>query len=949
MKKNNLSTLLLACCVLLCSNLMAQRAKQVNPFIGTAEHGHTYPGAVAPFGMVQLSPDTRLDGWDGCSGYHYSDSVVYGFSHTHLSGTGCLDYGDILFIPVDQNATFDNYASGFKHQNEKAWAGYYCVKLDRYDITAELTATERAGYHRYTFNKQGATKMLLIDLKHRDYCISSSYQQIDKYTLTGSRNSKAWNPNQKLFFATKFSLPIKEIKEQNIDGRIKLIITFEDQAQNDNTLEASVAISSVSEQGALINLDAESAQNFASAQKESEYLWNRELGKIDIVGGTKEQQTVFYTALYHSMIAPNIYSDANGAYCGMDGKIYNTKGYARYSVFSLWDTFRTLHPLLTIIDRKRSFDFVNSALDMYKQSGVLPVWELWGYETYCMIGMHGISMLTDCYRKGIYGDNELTLQAMINNASYWRRKQNMLSHNTTNFPSFGLEFFDSCKYISSEWENESVSKNIEYSYNMWCVAQIAHDMGQEELYNEFIKKAQYYKNLYNPKNKFMQPKENCRFTPNFNPTQIDINYTEGNGFQYTFFVPQDISGLKNLMGGDSVFVQYLDSCFFGKQTISGRSQADVTGLIGQYAHGNEPSHHTAYLYCYAGVAPKTQKIVNQILTTLYSDKPSGICGNDDCGQMSAWYVMSAMGFYPVCPGSNEYVIGSPLFDKVVIHFDNGNNFTLIAPHSSPKAFYIKSSTLNGKRYDKTFINHFDIITGGTLAFEMSEKPNYDYGKDENDRPLSEITDNIINPEPYLEYEGSETFTDSLKVTIHNDQKTKDTILYSTCSLQVGNAMAHFYKLNKDRKVTLLSQYDNQYTAGGPQALIDQRRGNDNWRLGAWQGYQGIDFECILDLGEGECVKRLGANFIQDISPWIFMPLWVKYYVSEDGEHFNLLEEVSNPISEHEEKTTTHTFFTTKSINARYIKVVAKNRGVNPAWHLSPGEKSWLFIDEIVIE
>ena len=983
MKKRSLFLFLLG---LFSISLFAQKSLHfdkkvdlVDPFIGTAFHGHTYPGAVAPFGMVQLSPDTRLDGWDGCSAYHYSDSIIYGFSHTHLSGTGCSDYGDILFMPTTKGINANGFAEVFSHKNEKAKAGYYSVMFSNAPIFVELTATERAGYHRYHFHGKDRERNLLIDLKHRDLLLASSWEKIDDKTIVGMRRSKAWNEDQVIYFAASFSEPILSLVYDS--SNVQLFLCFGMNSTEDTKLDIAVSLSSVSTDGALRNLRAEKAKEFDEAKQIANKLWEKELNKIDIEGGTLEQQRTFYTAMYHAMIAPNLYSDVDGQYLGMDRKIQTAKNYDRYTVFSLWDTYRTLHPLLTIIDQKRTKDFVNTALDIYNQSGILPVWELASYETYCMIGIHGISMITDAYLKGIKGDEKLTLLALINNASSSRRIKNLDKKGIYNPQLFGLDYFDNNGYISSEQEHESVSKTLEYSYNMWCVAQVAKAKKENLIYEEFIQKAQNYKNLYNPKNKFIQPRINGKFTPNFDPKQIDQNYTEGNGWQYGFYVPHDIRGHINLMGGDEVYSKYLDECFNSKEKTTGRQQADVTGLIGQYAHGNEPSHHMAYLYTYAAEAWKTQELVRRILTTLYTDKADGICGNDDAGQMSAWYIMSALGFYPVCPSSNEYVIGSPLFDKATIRLENGKSFVINSPQGKNTP-YVKEIKLNGKKYKNTFLNHFDIMNGGTIDFEMDSKPNKKFGKKESTRPHSEVTDFPITIVPHFEYEGTQTFTDTKQIYInsingnilmptldynerslvhfgdndykHRDIKINETVRITATSTSEENVESKpislkFNKIPSGRKVKLLTEYNSQYTGGGAEGLIDQITGGNKWRLGSWQGYNEINFVAIVDLGEKQDINRIGGNFIQEIKSWIYLPTQVNYYISDDGENFKLLETIPTPIHETDETTQTNTFFTKNPFSARYIKVEAINIGKNPNWHISKGEKAWLFIDEIFIE
>ncbi len=947
---------------LLVTNVFAQKTKLVNPFVGTDSHGHTYPGVVAPFGMVQLSPDTRLSGWDGCSGYHYTDNKIYGFSHTHLSGTGVEDLCDFLFVPTVHSQNYEDLRLSFSHSDEEAFAGYYKVKgFNKQSITVELAADERHGYHLYTYPKND-TMAVVIDLKHRDFTLDWNVEIKDKRTVVGYRSSKSWSDNQQLYFASCFN---KDIVSHFLDKQTgRLYLYFGQTNKVGQQLEVRVSISSVDKQGAIKNLNDQYENTFQQAKKQSISLWEKALSVIEIEGGTLEQRRTFYTSLYHCMISPNLYSDVDGRYRSMinnnkdknnliDGNtplkpISVAKGYDRYSIFSLWDTYRAWNPLMTIIRPDMCLQFEKTFLDYYLQTNELPMWELHSWETYCMIGIHGVSVLAEWIRKGITVDNDLALKAMIS---------------TANMNKLGLNFFNQDGYISSEKEHESVSKNVEIAYNMYCISQVAKDLNQMDTYRQYIQKAQYYKNLFNPKNTFIQPKENGRFIPNFDPKQVDINYTEGNGWHYTFYVPQDVNTLIEMMGGDKAFEKKLDECFNSKESTTGRNQADVTGLIGQYAHGNEPSQHTAYLYNYIGKPYKTQKLVRQILTTLYSDRPDGVCGNDDCGQMAAWYVMSAMGLYAVSPVSCQYVIGSPLFDKVTINLPNNKKF-VITSKQGENTPYVKSLKFNNQPYTKSYISHNDIVNGGSLAFEMSNEPNKDFASKKQDCPYSKITDNLISITPYLEYDGTGTFSESLKVKVNyldknfKQKEQKNLVVDSTSTLTFVNkdkdseskqVSASFYKIPKGRTIKLLTKYSSQYTAGGDNALIDQKEGTDNWRLGCWQGYSGEDVEAIIDLGQEIDINSIGGHFIQDQRAWIFMPTKVEYYISNNGKDFTLLQTVDNPIDEHKDGIVTHLFSTTKPTKTRYIKMKAINRKTNPSWHLSPGETSWLFIDEIKIK
>ena len=957
---------------LLCvQTLNAQKTNEVNTLIGTDAHGHTYPGATSPFGMIQLSPDTRQDSWDGCSGYHYSDKVIYGFSHTHLSGTGCLDYGDILFIPTIKDWNENDFSMTFEHKNEFATAGIYKVKnLNKQGIDAYLTTTERVGFHKYVFPASSKSTSIIIDLLWRDELLDYDYKILNDSTVVGYRCSKSWNENQKIFFATIFS---SKISKHKFDEQTKrLFLEFEPAEENNKkTIEARTAISSVNEEGALKNLASEESIRFDKALTKNTALWEKELGKIEIFGGTQKQRDIFYTSLYHCMIAPNLYSDVDNLYRGMDDKIQNAKDYNRYTVFSLWDTYRTLHPLLSIIDQKRSMDFAKTFIDMQLQNGELPMWELASAETHCMIGMHGISVLAELYQKGIYAYPKLTLESMINNANPELREINKRNYTNKKHNLLGLDYFTKNGYISSEFEHEGVSKTVEYAYNMYCVAQVAKSQGRMDLYDEYIKKSQYYRNLINPATGFIHPKENGRFLPNFDLRQIDQNYTEGNGWHYTFYAPHDIPALINLMGGELEFCKKLDKLFSKSATPNGRNQADVTGLIGGYAHGNEPSQHSAYLYTYAGQPHKTQQYVRQILTTLYDNTPDGICGNDDVGQMSAWYVMSAMGLYPVSPVDKEYIITTPLFERSVIHLENGKTFTIIAPEADKKK-YIFEIYLNGKEINDYKISHEDIMKGGELRMILSNVPVIENEVSEA-RKLNSKTDIVITP--YLSYEGTATFTDSLIVeafafypedTIELTFESGKTLsfvgkgrfvlneseslsMYSKNGKTSQKVEARFYKIPKGRKVKVLSKYNNQYTAGGDKGLIDQKRGGDNWKLGLWQGYWGEDFVAVLEVNKDGIPSRLGANFIQDQKSWIFLPSEVEYYVSDDGKNYKLLEVVKNDMPERSEEILQKTFYTSKPIEHRFIKVIAKNIKKNPSWHLSAGEKAWLFTDEIIFE
>ena len=663
-------------------------SEYVNPFVGTGGHGHTFPGAASPFGMVQLSPDTRIDdSWDGCGGYHYDDSFIYGFSHTHLNGTGVSDYGDILLMPTMGEPSFDNkiYASTFSHANEKASAGFYSVKLDKHNIDVRLTTSTRVGFHEYTFNNAGQANIIL-DLNHRDKLLYGEVRIVNPTTIEILRRSEAWARDQYVYARIEFNVPLKVnlVKEKNkentkLEGIFKgteLALSFYKQVKKGEKILVKVSLSPTSYEGAKLNSSEIKHWDFEKVKQDAETLWNKELSKIEVTSDDKDKLVIFYTALYHTMMQPNIAQDIDGKYRGRDNQIHTAEGFDYYTVFSLWDTFRGAHPLYTLIDKKRTSDFINTFIKQYEQGGRLPVWELASNETDCMIGYHSVSVIADAMAKGITGfDYEKAFEA--SKASAMR-------------DVLGLEAYKKNGFISMDDEHESVSKTLEYAYDDWCIAQMAQILNKKEDYQYFMKRSQNWKNIFDWETSFMRPKKNGGWDKPFDPREVNNNFTEGNSWQYSFFVPQDISGMIQAYGGPEKFEAKLDALFNAESKTTGREQVDVTGLIGQYAHGNEPSHHMAYLYNFVNKPYKTQEKVRQILTELYKNDPDGVSGNEDCGQMSAWYVLSAMGFYPVTPASNDYIIGKPLFKKATIHLENGKQFVISAKNLSDKNIYIES-------------------------------------------------------------------------------------------------------------------------------------------------------------------------------------------------------------------------------------------------------------------
>ncbi|MDD4603244.1 MAG: GH92 family glycosyl hydrolase [Bacteroidales bacterium] len=948
----------------------------VNPFIGTGGHGHTFPGASVPFGMVQLSPDTRLKGWDGCSAYHGTDSVIYGFSHTHLSGTGCSDYGDILIMPVIGKVNLTNYAysSPFRKSDEVASPGYYRVDLTKYGIKVELTASARVGFHCYTFPASSEANIVL-DLKHRDKVLESGLKVTGSDEVEGYRISRNWADKQMIYFVARFSKPFKTFtlakgSETSSDWReisgedIKAFFTFT--TTNQEKILVKVGISGVSIEGARKNLESEiPGWDFSAIANQAALTWNKELGKIKVEGGTHDQRIIFYTALYHTMLQPNIYNDVDGQYRGRDLKIHQTDGFDYYTVFSLWDTYRAANPLYTIIEPARTNDFIRTFLRQYQEGGMLPVWELSSNETGCMIGYHSVSVIADAFQKGIKGyDTLLALTAMKHSA-----EQNHL----------GLKYYQTKGYIPADQEGESVSKTLEYAYDDWCIAMMAHAMGKQEDYKTYIRRAQNYKNLYDNSTGFFRAKKNeTWFTP-FDPFEVNFNYTEANAWQYSLYVPQDMEVFIALSGGRNRVKARLDSLFSTNSKTTGREQSDISGMIGQYAHGNEPSHHMAYLYDYVSCPWKTQELIHKICHDFYKNDPDGLIGNEDCGQMSAWYVLSAMGFYPVTPGSGNYAIGSPLFPKAVITLENGKTFTIRANNAGDQNFYIQSASLNGKPCSRTYLSHEDILKGGEMVFNMGSTPNKAWGVGAGASPPSRISDYLTIPVPSVEI-GQPTFIDNTMIALSSpiesayilytldgsDPTIKSTVYQRPFRISKTTTLkamaykpdmpksfimeAHFIQIPKNRKITLNTTPAGQYSAGGELALIDFQRGGNDFRTGKWQGYEGVDLNAVIDLGEDLTIRHLGLGCYQEQSAWIFMPEEVSFFTSSDGVNYKLAETIINDVPEKADGSMVKEFtFDFKPEKIRYVKVVAKNRGICPPWHLGAGKKAWIFVDEITVE
>ena len=900
----------------------------VNPFVGTDGHGHTFPGAIVPFGMIQPSPDTRLDGWDGCSGYHYSDDTVYGFSHTHLSGTGCSDYGDVLLMPVDQLQMHDmkfgdsmrmHYCFEFSHDDEVAQAGYYSVKPRKGRITTvkqvELTVDRRVAYHRYTYEQ--IDNGIVLDLRHRDVLLSGKIMERDGL-IVGWRESNAWNPDQHLYYAIRSSVPFEIVHYS--DDSTQAILHLPPHTEQ---VELQVAISGVDIEGAIGNLNAAEYKNFDEARKGADSIWEAALGKLRVEGGTDEQKRCFYTALYHCMTSPYLWSDVDGRYRGTDNQIHTVDpGREVYTVFSLWATYRALHPLLTQIEPERTVDFVYTAMKNFEQGGELPMWELASHETHCMIGYHAVPMLLEAYIYLAEKDGTLAgytpqqlLAAMV-----------ATSNRTEAHRAYGAQ-----GYLTSELDNESVSKTLEYAYDDWCIARMAEIAGDTATARNYWIRCQSWQNIIDG-NGFAHPKRNGGWVTPFDPTEVNNHFTEANSWQYSTYVPHDIDAWVEHIGGKNQAIAFLDSLFEGHNAMSGRDQADVTGLIGMYAHGNEPSHHAAWLYALLGQPEKTEKYVHKILNELYTSKPDGLCGNEDCGQMSAWYVLASLGCYEVCPGSGIWVETKPIFT-----------------FASPKKDWKRPSLLP------------PLPPGYVGGFRITPCPVFDDWRQQvtDSRQVSlslpgysdaEILydKNMICPDCEDLFHP---YTEPIKVT------GRDLGEYVVAKAKVkGRLMSqivtqNYSRVQTDMKVTYLTQPAPQYTENGPEGMVDGVFGNSNYRIGGWQGWQG-DMVAVVELEKVKTVKHVGAHCLENMRSWIFFPKSVSVEYSLDGQIWKPYGEVKNtqfaPVHERQEESVVHCFAVNGSAQAKYLKITLHNYGLLPSWHISAGQQAWIFVDELEI-
>ncbi len=948
----------------------------VNPFIGTGGHGHTYPGASAPFGMMQLSPDTRYEGWDGCSGYHYSDSIIYGFSHTHLSGTGVPDYCDLLIVPQSGKAitqpgysTEGGYGSKFSHANEKATPGFYSVHLDDANIDVRLTVTERAGFHEYTFNNTKDEKHILIDLDHRDKLHGAEFNIIDKQTIEGHRFSEAWATDQLFFFHLKTDIPYSKAKFIQKNGQHKLLLTFPTSAVKVNV---KVGMSNVDTKGARQNLEKEIPDwDFMQVHKTTQREWEKELACVYFYSENEEYMFNFYTALYHSFLAPNVFSDVDGRYLGLDMNIHQLGDSTdqHYTVFSLWDTYRATHPLFTLTQTRRNNDFVRTFLRQFDQGGDLPVWELAGNETACMIGYHSVSVMADAYIKNTgLTEIERIIKAM---------------KTTAMIDELGKKQFHEQGYINAGSEPESVSKALEYAYDDFCISQTietANKRNGTALENPFTLSQFNFINNFDPTTKFMRARRNGQWFYPFDPAEVNFNYTEANSWQYSLYAPHAVGVLRDLLGGKDSLEVWLDRLFSTKMELSGRHQVDITGLIGQYAHGNEPSHHMAYLYNYTNRPDKTQLLTNQIINSMYQNAPDGLSGNEDCGQMSSWYVMTALGLYQIAPGNPYYELTCPITNKASIKLENGKTLNVITNDGSGKKMYIDSVYFNGEKVEGSFISHEELLNGGTLSFKLIESPKKQQLGKPNAPTLMTIPEAFVSI-PFF-YETEHVFIDTMTIslgvvtpknakiyyTLDGTDPSISSALYnnpftisSTTNIKVV-AISKFGRsttisnqfIKKDNSVSLdlKSSYANQYAAGGPFSLIDGITGGNEYRTGDWQGFWEQDVVAEVSFTEARMLKSVGVNCLSDMKSWIFLPEEIIFEISTDGINYTALspikvaQEVKSDMLPHRKSFTVGT---NSSAAIKSIRLRVKPTKECPDWHLGDGNPTWLFLDEITFE
>lgn len=993
--------------LLSCNKELKHPIDYVDPMIGTDGAGHTFPGATLPFGMVQLSPSNDFKAWDWCSGYHYSDSILKGFAHTLISGAGLAALGDILLMPTtgkvqlnpgtDENPD-SGYRSRFSHNQEVASPGYYSVLLHDYDVKVELTTTERVGVHRYTSVKGGLLNVIIDPTHHiMEKVIQTEVEYLSETEMQGYKKSEGEGGERTVYFYARFSKPFtnygiarnedinneaKKLKGGNIKGFAQISLLPEEQ------LEVKVALSFVSYKGAKANYEAEGAdKSFDDIYAKAVQKWTSQLNKIQVKGKSIEDKRTFYTAIYHSAISPNLISDVDGKYW-LEGKVYQSE-IPQYSNFSTWDTYRALNPLLTIVDQQNTADFVNSLASRHADAGVgLPVWECMGHDNVCMIGYNAVSPMVDAVLKDIKGiDNEKVYQAV-------RAAAMSLDKHSPNYDNNGMEEYIQLGYVPAEL-NCAVSKTTEQNYYDWCISQLASKMNMPDDAALFAQRSVGYINLYRPDKKFLYSKY---LTGEWREMDLTVwddligNYVSGNMWGYSAYVPHDVNGLMNLMGGKQTFAEWLDAIFTDTTQIAGDTHVDISGFIGKYGHGDEPSQHMPYLYNYAGQPWKTQQYVRQVINNFYKDTPDGLINNDDLGQMSAWFVFSAMGFYPVCPGDLKYIIGSPLFEETTVNLENGKQFFIKAHNHPGKNKFVQSVTLNGKPFTKTFITHEQIMQGGEIVFEMGSKPNKSYGASNEDMPVSSVqikkTNNVLPEITFKPFDkdDSEVFEGSRQIELVCNTPNADIFYTLNGHTPTKRSKRYNQKISIDKASTLkaIAYADglkpsfvyqrnyyagrafNELTEGYPKLMLenkpekfgnsdgsmlfDQKIGTAQFNDSRWTGFNGNDMVATIDFGKDITINNVSLGFLSNTGVWIFPPSAISIYVSDDNINFKKVSYASLKFAQKklEKPFLQRPEFSMKNTKARYVKVIAENYGVIPSWHAASGHRGFMFIDEILV-
>lgn len=982
-----------------------QLIQYVDPMIGTDGHAHTFPGATLPFGMVQLSPSNDFKAWDWCSGYHYSDSILKGFAHTHISGAGLAGLGDILLMPTlgetkIQAGTEEEPDSGFRsrfsHEREKASAGYYAVVLDDYDVKVELTCTPRVGFHRYTFNTAGQGNVIL-DPTHNimENVQATEIEILSDTKIRGWKHCNGEGGDRKVYFYANFSKAFEQsgvaIDDQIQTGtkkatakRVKGFVSFD--VNSGESVEVKVALSHVSYEGAKANFDAEAKDiSFDQTLSKAQKLWEDKMNKFHIETDKLSDKRNFYTALYHSMISPNLISDVTGEYM-VEGKKYHSD-FDQYSNFSTWDTYRAVHPLMAIVEQKKTVDFVNSLSSRYTDSKVgLPVWECLGHDNVCMIGYSTVSVMSDAILKDIEGINNQAAYDAMKAAAF-----NLEKHSNS-YDVNGMNFYIDMDFVPGEI-GSSVSKTTEYNYYDWCLSQVAKKLGKRDDAYLFQQRSKGYRNLFDEKSGYLLPKLQNGKLVNVDKSKWDglvKNYVSGNIWGYSSYVPHDMAYLMQLHGGKGKFASWLDEIFADDSEIGGSQHVDISGFIGKYGHGDEPSHQMPYLYVYAGQPWKTQKLVREILPRFYHDHPAGLDNNDDLGQMSSWYIFGSLGFYPVCPGSNQYQIGSPAYQKASINLENGKVFTVVAHDNSEKNIFIQSAKLNGKEFTKPFITYDQIKNGGELVFEMGSKPNKSWGNSKAD--LNELNGMKISKEYKLQEEKqvlmpyvndiASSFEKSKMVELlcgtngaeirytmdgsepnANSEKYKKPVVISKDATinakafkaglkESGSLQLHYLKgipFNSQTgypKVKVEGK-DIGYGEKSGAQLIDGGFGSTTFNDGFWTGIDLKDLDVDIDLGESRTICEVKPGILIYPGAWIFNPDEIEVYVSNDQKNYRLVKNINLESPKDERRYVTRPAIEFPSVNCRYLRITFKN-GPIPDWHMAGGRKHWIFVDEILI-